>query len=207
MNISSKSYDALSYLLPFTYGGPGDNNEVLTRTLNILGKRADFEAGKPPKERLGGVLAVQIFDIKNPERSNGASITIGNPGFDLPKKALLAHEKIRRLELNRNDEHGPAHWLASESANPAKDQYGGAVVGILEDSTQMYIAYSGAPTVVDEALCIALTKDFDLEIPKELYQGKWFKRLVATMNANRSSMGDISAHINEIDYDLVDKRP
>src|SRR5271168_853475 len=117
---------------------------------------------KDGKERSGGVLVVEVLDLKEPGHSNTCSLTVGAPGLNVSNNAFYVHEKIRRLRNIRSE--GGGDYSSSQSADPSQGKYGGAVVGLLGETTEIYISYSGAPAEVDEALSYILAKSFGLTV-------------------------------------------
>jgi hypothetical protein len=144
------------------------NPRRLAKVADALGRQKDG------KERLGGVLAIQVYFPNDHLRSTTACMEIGTPGERMPHNDFFAHEKIRRVHVLRRA--GKPDFASSESADPKQEKYGGCIVGLRADGAEVYIAYSGAPADVDEALAWHIGIQFDLDIPAD-YQNSWLTQL------------------------------
>jgi len=158
------------------------------RVANQLGKEHDTAIKQQTKERPGGILMIQIVNHKEPELTNGGLLKIGEPGLGFTDKTFFAAEKIRRIRFWR--EQGVLHHFASQSTDPSNEKWGGAVMGIIDSGVDGFLSYSGAPPLVDEALCYIFAQDEAWGVPQEFAEkNPWVKRGRYLFSVNRNQVG------------------
>ncbi|MEI8337596.1 MAG: hypothetical protein WCF92_00435 [bacterium] len=135
------------------------NQGIISNAANILGRTIDG------KVRPGGVVVVEVFYNDYQEYSTCGSMSIGSPGANMHNNAFFAHEKIRRLRNLRQE--GTDHVASSESADPDKAQYGGAICAFAGINVEVYLSYSGAPQEVDEVISYVLAKQLGLQVSQK----------------------------------------
>ena len=118
---------------------------------------------KSDREFKGGVLTISI---PYPEGASHEAHTLGDPGINTVDFGFFAAEKIRRLQNRRQTEEGKNEFASSHSADKEKERYGGCILAHTEDGDEVYLSFSGAPDVVDEAVVYVIAEALGFKVPE-----------------------------------------
>ena len=132
--------------------------------------------------RTGGVMAITVVNPRVSELNNHASVSFGNPGFKINEYGLNAHEKIRRLRQRRDRTKAPeVKEIASSQSADGKTMHGGALVFTDKEGCEVYLSFSGAPAMVDEALMYVVGLQLGLIVPPT-YQNQFIDEAMRLMS-------------------------
>lgn len=117
---------------------------------------------EPRPQRTGFVMHILTC---GKETQNLESYCFGNPGDNIAGMNFFAAEKIRRLKERRRQGH--SEFSSSESADPDKGMYAGAILAFDNEGNEVYFSVSGLKAEADEHVAYSVADLLGLKTSTE----------------------------------------